>query len=137
MLSVVPNKLQQFAPLAPDARNLAPLCKALEIKGAIMATVHLVKDGVTKQGTSLTKSFEIQIEDARSYFGNHSHHYSKGVPRINPEREANHFAEYRHVVLEIFDGEEGGPFESPGYYLLSNLSPRDFLALINQSGPLV
>lgn len=102
-----------------------------------MATVHFVKDGVTKRGTSLTRSYEVQIEDARAELGHRSTRYSKGVPRINPDIVANDFAEYRHVVLEVHDGEEGGAFPKPGYYVLPDLSPRDCQSLCEDSGPLV
>lgn len=102
-----------------------------------MATVHLVKDGVTRQGTSLTRSFEVTIEDAQAELGHRSTRYSEGVPRINPDKAANDIAEYRHVVLKVHDGEQGGAFPKPGYYLLPDLSPRDCQSLFKDSGSLV
>ena len=102
-----------------------------------MAKIHLVKDGVTRKGESLTTSYEVPIEDVRRELRHRASRYSQGVPRINPDKEANEFSEYRHVVLEIEEGEQGGAFSEPGYYVLPSLSPRDCLALFDQRGPLV
>lgn len=102
-----------------------------------MAKIHLVKDGVTRKGESLTSSYDVPIEDARRELGHRNTRYSQGVPRINPDTEVNDFAEYRHVVLEIEDGEQGEAFSEPGYYVVLGLSPRDCLALFDRRGPLV
>lgn len=102
-----------------------------------MAALHFVKDGVTERGTSLTKSHEVEIEEAQSKLGERNSRFSEGVPRINSDKRANEFAEYRYVVLEILPGEEGGTFDRPGYYFFPELTPRDCQSLLEQSGPLV
>ena len=102
-----------------------------------MATLHFVKDGLTAKGMSLTKGHKVEIGEALSKLGERNSRFSEGVPRINPDKRANEFAEYRYVVLEVAPGEEGGLFEKPGYYFFPELAPRDCQSLFEQSGPVV
>lgn len=102
-----------------------------------MATLHFVKDGVTEKGTSPTKSHKVEIDEAQSKLGDRNGRYYEGVPRINSDRRANQFAEYRYVVLEVLRGEEAGTFGKPGYYFFPELTLRDCQSLFEQLGPLV
>jgi len=88
-----------------------------------MATLFFVKDGKRRNGDRLTRSVEIEIDEAVRALGAREQKYFKTPPTINPEIVANDFADYRYVVLEVTEAEARPPFGKAGYYWFIGLSP--------------
>jgi hypothetical protein len=88
----------------------------------MMAKIHFVKDGLTKQGTASTTSEFINAEELEPIFSGYEYRFFEQPPIINPEKLVNDFAGYQHVVLEIEDGESTKTFPNVGYYFLPTLS---------------
>jgi len=56
-------------------------------------------------------------------------------PTINHEQVASDFGPYRHVVLEVAEGDTNALFAKPGYYYVIGLSPEECERLLGLGGP--
>lgn len=70
-----------------------------------MATIHFVKDGKRSNGERITKSVEVSVSAVTEKLGRFDSRYSNTPPTINTSVQASDWAEYKHVVLEIEQGE--------------------------------
>ncbi|MFZ7097186.1 hypothetical protein ACOPJQ_05055 [Luteimonas dalianensis] len=102
-----------------------------------MATVHFVKDGKRPNGERITKSADVSASSAAATLGRFSSRYTETPPTINPEIQGSDWAEYKHVVLEIEQGESAPPFSKQGYYHIVGLTPAECKRLLDVSAPSV
>lgn len=102
-----------------------------------MATVHFVKDGKRPNGERITKSADVSASDAAQKLGRFDSRYTETPPTINPAVQASDWADYKHVVLEIEQGESAPPFSKPGYYYIIGLTPAECQRLLDVSAPSV
>jgi hypothetical protein len=109
----------------------------LGITGEIMATVHFVKDGKLANGERVTKSVDVPATLAAERLVGFDTRHTKTAPTINPEGTPSDWAPYKHVVLEIEQGEETSHFSEPGYYYLIGLTPAECQNLLGVSAPSV
>jgi hypothetical protein len=98
-----------------------------------MANIHFARDGLSKNGDASTTSQNINPEQLEQLFSGFDFQFSKSPPRINPETLVNDFAAYRHVVLEIEDGESTLTFSKVGYYFIPILSVEECQQLIDNA----
>lgn len=102
-----------------------------------MATVHFVKDGKLPNGERVTKSAAVSAATAADKIGHFDSRYTESPPTINPEVHTSDWAEYKHVVLEIEQGDSAPPFSKPGYYYMPGLTPAECKRLLSVSAPSV
>jgi hypothetical protein len=102
-----------------------------------VATVHFVKDGKRPNGERITKSADVSAATAAEKIGRFDFHYTETPPTINPEVRASDWAEYKHVVLEIAQGESAPPFSKPGFYYIADFTPAECQRLLDISAPSV
>lgn len=102
-----------------------------------MATVHFVKDGKRPNGDRITTSAEVSASLAAEKLGGFDSRYAATAPTINPEIQASDYAEFKHVVLEIEQGESAPPFSKPGYYYIVGLTATECKRLLDLPAPLV
>lgn len=102
-----------------------------------MAIVHFVKDGKRSNGDRVTKSVDVSATTAAEGIGHFDSRYTETPPTINPEVQTSDWAEYKHVVLEIEQGESAPPFSKPGYYYMVGLTPAECKRLLDVSAPSV
>jgi len=102
-----------------------------------MATIHFVKDGKRSNGNRVTKSLHVSADRAAEKIGHFEFRYSEKPPTINPEIRTGDWAEYKHTVLEIENGESAPPFSKTGYYYIVGLAPTECKRLLDVSDPLV
>ncbi|MFQ6311835.1 hypothetical protein [Lysobacter capsici] len=100
-----------------------------------MATVHFVKDGKRSNGERVTKSAVVSAANAADKIGRFDFRYSEIPPTINAEVQTSDWAEYKHVVLEIAQGESAPPFSKPGYYYIVGVTPAECKRLLDISDP--
>lgn len=98
-----------------------------------MATVHFVKDGKLSNGERVTNSADVSVTVAVDKIGHFDVRYMETPPTINPEVRTSDWAEYKHVVLEIEQGEGAPPFSKPGYYYIPSLTPAECKRLLGIS----
>ena len=87
-----------------------------------MANIHFARDGLTKNGDASTTTQQISPEQLEQLFSGFDFKFSKSPPKINPDKLVNDFAAFRHVVLEIVDGESTNTFSEVGYYFIPTLT---------------
>ncbi len=102
-----------------------------------MTTIHFVKDGKKANGERITRSIDVSIGVATKILGSYETRRSDQPPTVNPEVTASEFAPYKHVVLEIGEGETNSSFSAQGYYFVIGLDASECQRLLGESGPSV
>ena len=102
-----------------------------------MPTIHLLKEGLKENGEHLTWSVEASSEEVENHFSQVNKLFSKDPPTVNPDTVASEWAEYRHIVVEVEGDEPSDSFPDPGYYLLKNVSPREYRNVFSGRLPVV
>lgn len=98
-----------------------------------MATIHFVKDGKCSNGERITTSADVSASTAAAKLGRFDSRYTETPPTINPEVQASDLVEYKHVVLEIKQGESASPFSKTGFYFIIGLTPAECRRLLDDS----
>ncbi len=92
-----------------------------------MAELLLVRSG--ESDSSVTKRVALDVDEAKQTIGSRPLHYlGVELPPIGETSRISEFSDPDHVVLNI-DETEMGQFElhNPGYYLIEELSPAEFM----------
>lgn len=100
-----------------------------------MATVHFVKEGKLPNGERVTMSSDVSASGAAKRIVGFDFRYTETPPTINPELRPSEWTEYKHVVLEIKEGESVPPFSKPGYYYIIGLTPAECKRLLDVLAP--
>ena len=87
-----------------------------------MSTIYVVRDGRGEGRTS--RGYEVSIDKATKALEKFAVYFRKNGPIINPDEPNSSTSPYKHVVLEVFSGEENSKFPAAGYYLIAGFSPR-------------
>jgi hypothetical protein len=90
-----------------------------------MPFLHVVKEGVTSDNASITKSFYLEIEALLSAFSDAKRKFFITPPRINTSKVAKDSDPYRYVVLEVRLGEESEEFPKVGFYWILNITVKE------------
>jgi hypothetical protein len=92
-----------------------------------MAKVFFVKDGTGDEHTS--SGFDIPIGEINKALRSFEKKYFASGPTIN-SGVAGAFSPYRHVVVEITDGETSVLFPTVGFYYMIGLRPAEAKTLL-------
>lgn len=90
-----------------------------------MTTIHFVKDGKRANGDRITTSFSMPLAIISEILGGYETKHSSTSPTICPEVVASDFAPYKHVVVEIGQGDTNSTFPKVGYYVVLGLNPSE------------
>ncbi len=104
-------------------------------EGITMATIHFVKNGKKANGERITRSVGVSMEIATKSLSTYETKHSEKPPTINPEVAASDFAPYRHVVLEVDQGDTNSSFPKQGYYFIVGLDAFECQSIFGLSGP--
>jgi len=86
-----------------------------------VAILYFVRDGV---GIHTSPGHDVRVDVAEGLLPKYATKYFKSGPVVN-EGEASPFSPYRHVILEVLEGETTKLFPQSGYYYFIGLSPKE------------
>jgi hypothetical protein len=94
-----------------------------------MAKVYLVRDGSGEGHTS--RAYSVLIEKVTDALSEFAVRFYKNGPVINADVPFSNASPYKHVVLEVEEGEESAGFRTVGFYLIVGLGVRECASLFS------
>ena len=98
-----------------------------------MPVLFFVRDGTGDDHTS--GAHQVSAVSVSHHLAGIEKRFSVSGPTINGDRVASPFSPYRHVVLEILDGETSQDYPRAGFYYLVGFTPAEARALFGIGEP--